>query len=172
MKDLEIGKLITMEVQRDAIHLAVAPVTATETLEPGQPICFALAGNVEMVRLAGWKDAIGIVDPFLNVRIKKGESCWMFLKPNTITSLRHEWAHPAFDGNEKGIAEFWMRDFAQEIQMPYEEVIAGAKLGRITLGFDTPDIAYEERHKFWHYFEVITGIKKDDHDENIFSCAC
>lgn len=174
MKDLEIGKLITMEVPRDAIHIAVAPVTTESNLRPGQPIRFMLVGNVEMVESCSMKEAVGIVDPFLESPIPIGSSFWMFLKPNTITSLRHEWAHPAFDGNEKGIAEFWMRDFAQTMNAPYDEIMEGAKRGEITLGHDLDygHVREEELRKFWHYFEVLTGIKKDDHTDQIFRCAC
>jgi hypothetical protein len=40
----KVGELIAPGSQRDAIHIAVAPVVAMERLEPGQTIGFASAG--------------------------------------------------------------------------------------------------------------------------------
>ena len=90
MTDLKLGSIITTNQQRDAIHIAIAPVVATENIMPGEPIEFAIAGNVEQVRGCNYDRAVGIADPFLRGKVNVGECFWMFLKPNTITSLRHE----------------------------------------------------------------------------------
>ena len=42
----KIGKLLEPTAQRDAIHIAVAPVVAAETLEPGTGIGFEEDGRV------------------------------------------------------------------------------------------------------------------------------
>lgn len=87
----EVGKLITTPQTRDAIHIAIAPVQAGETLYPGEHI----------KRLDGkWfidsAKSGAVVDPFLQDRVQPHEWFFVFLKPGTITSLRHEWTHPDF----------------------------------------------------------------------------
>lgn len=74
----KIGTILDGSDPRDAIHIAVIPMVATSILWPGQ-------------RLAN-----GIVDPFLVGRVVVGQWFYLFLYPNTITSLRHSWTHPAF----------------------------------------------------------------------------
>lgn len=89
-----IGHLIGGAAERDAIHIAVAPVIADETLWPGQAIGPV---NGDPGRAAPSKTPLGIVDPFLSAPVYPGQRCWMFLLPNTITGLRHEWTHPGFE---------------------------------------------------------------------------
>ncbi len=45
MSDVKLGSLINGPKVRDAIHVAVAPVVATEKLMPGQHIGFAQEGQ-------------------------------------------------------------------------------------------------------------------------------
>jgi hypothetical protein len=93
--DITLGKLIdTDERRRDAIHIAVAPVTADHYLEPGEHVGFTRAGSTEFV--GHCNNAIGIVDPYLTARIEPGQRFWLLLYPKTITGLRHAWSHPAF----------------------------------------------------------------------------
>ena len=92
-----LGKLITDgDRRRDAIHIAVAPVTARETLKPGQHIGFVPVGQIETVGMVDAERQIGLVDPFLTETVQPGQRFWLFLYPNTVTSLRHVWTHPAF----------------------------------------------------------------------------
>lgn len=83
-----VGKLLTGTEGRDAIHFALAPVVASEILRPGQEV--GRNGSIEGPML-------GIVDPFLKQDVLPGQRFWLFLFPGTITSLRHVWAHPAFE---------------------------------------------------------------------------
>ncbi len=89
----DIGKLIEgADARRDAIHVAVAPVEAAEELGPGRHVALRAGKAVH----ATGDDGIGIVDPFLRAPVLPGQRFWLFLYPNTITSLRHVWTHPAF----------------------------------------------------------------------------
>lgn len=94
METPSLGKLITGNVGRDAIHVAIAPVTAGEDLRPGERVGF-VAGCTSVV-YSMWAGAVGIVDPFLTQLVKKGERFWLCLFPGTVTSLRHQWTHPSF----------------------------------------------------------------------------
>src|SRR5687767_9821896 len=98
-----LGSTHLADLPRDAIHIAIAQVTAGEDLEPGDFVGFK---DVEGVV---YKDArhLGIVDPFIKSDIKKDKKFYLFLNPNTVTSLRHEWTHPLFnrDPNQQVIAE-------------------------------------------------------------------
>lgn len=91
----QLGQLIQDgERRRDAVHIALAPVTAAERLAPGQHVGLVHEGNVELV--GPCPHNIGIVDPFLTEDIKPGQRFWLCLYPDTITGLRHVWTHPEF----------------------------------------------------------------------------
>lgn len=77
---------------RDAIHLAVEPVVAGETLEPGDDVY--LVENRAYKTGAGKR--LGIADPFLPREIQIGERFWLVVYPRQISSLRHVWEHPDF----------------------------------------------------------------------------
>jgi hypothetical protein len=90
-----LGRLITDgDRRRDAVHVAVAPVTAAGRLAPGQHVGFIRPNDTELVGAGG--TPIGVVDPFLRDDVRPGERFWLFMYPNTVTSLRHVWTHPAF----------------------------------------------------------------------------
>lgn len=97
MQDVpRLGKLLDEhERRRDAIHIAIAPVTAAERLSPGQHVGLVRDG-IEFVGTVAEEDQLGIVDPFLTEPIEEGQRFWMFLYQESITSLRHYWAHPQF----------------------------------------------------------------------------
>lgn len=82
-----IGTILPAGVGRDAVHIAVAPAVAKSRMIPGQSV--AADGS-------GFGTQVGIVDPFLPAPVEIGQRFFIFLKPGTITSLRHEWTHPAF----------------------------------------------------------------------------
>ncbi len=79
-----LGQLITGPAARDAIHVAVIPLTATRVLQPGE-------------RLTN-----GVVDPFLTAPVQPGERYWFCLFPASVTNLRHVWQHPAFADEPEG----------------------------------------------------------------------
>ena len=87
----ELGKLAPDNAFRDAVHVAVAPIVAGEDLIPG-----AHVGLINNQAYGAHPEPIGVVDPFLERGPNRGEKFWLFLYPNTVTSLRHAWTHPAF----------------------------------------------------------------------------
>lgn len=89
-----LGRLCDTTARRDAIHIAVAPVEAAMTLQPGERI--RLTADGKGISPASWEPAIGIVDPFLTEPVEPGKRFYLCLYPGTITSLRHVWTHPAF----------------------------------------------------------------------------
>jgi hypothetical protein len=172
-----IGKIIGDDQRRDAIHIAVAPVIAAENLKPGQHV--GLAGDSEHAAATG--TTIGIVDPFLTAPVKPGQRFFMFLYPNTIKSLRHEWTHPAFGEAAKSASEQWMRAWAVE-HVGDDYYGDGGKVGEeaayafaIRAGYDLSVGPYESArdhidNEWWAHWEAITGGKGQRGE--YFRCAC
>jgi len=99
-----LGQLITDgDRRRDAIHVAVAPVTAAARLAPGQHVGLVQDGNTELV--GPCDRVIGVVDPFLAADVEPGQRFWLFLYPGTITGLRHVWTHPVFTAAAAAVRE-------------------------------------------------------------------
>ncbi len=88
-----VGHLAAEGARRDAIHVAVIPVVAAESLKPGANVIMR-SGKAEWAESR--EVAVGIVDPFLQDVVQEGQTFWLFLFPGTITSLRHVWTHPKF----------------------------------------------------------------------------
>jgi hypothetical protein len=87
-----LGTIHTAQQHRDAIHLAVEPVTAGEHLHPAQHIV-VLNGIAYGTDIG---QGTGIVDPFLTKPIELGDPFWFIMYPRQVHSLRHVWTHPAF----------------------------------------------------------------------------
>lgn len=185
-----LGMVHTKEEHRDAIHLAVLPVTAGGPLKAGDPII--IQGGIAYYHSI---DNLGIVDPFLEAPLKKGDRFWFVLKPRLVQSLRHVWEHPAFPDTEttpiknidrdKHDAYIWITEYAQELSRDVEEgydpvtadeLIAAALSHEgdgwgdyITRGgtFEGMGVVDE----FWNKLEVYTGdtMKKRN---SFFSCSC
>lgn len=178
----KIGNLLPdhRSAERDAIHIAVAPVTAAEELRPGQHVGFVQQGDTNLVG-PNSHTLIGIVDPYLDEIVHPGAACWLFLYPQTITSLRHNWTHPAFEESKPdiSISERWLRDFADEVDAGYDEMMFVASThcngndrwpeylinGGKWEGTSTPD-------EFWTHFAAVTGKTPSDGPTGIFSCSC
>ena len=186
-----VGKLLVDGAgERDAIHIAVEPVVAGEPIEPGTPVALGASGKA----YEAWENlpALGIADPFLTESILSGSRFYMFLFPNTITSLRHVWEHNAFpdpvgidlttcrpvDLQTVAVSEAWLRDYAEIFKISYEALLdAGTDFAETdeyyVLNFDTPEEARDLAPDFWRHYQVVTGRKApDDCSDTPFSCAC
>lgn len=194
MHEVNLGQLITDPAQqRDAIHIAVASVVAAMELQAGDELEFAKACDTMYVRKSIHKP-IGIVDPFLKTVIQPEDRFWMFLMPNTITSLRHDWTHPAFavPVADKAASEKWMADYASCHYSSDDDGYAGW-CGKYTaeqvIEFAKDFLLNGDRHvqqgseslrddtnaaEFWRHFEVITGMKVPDYHQSTvpFCCTC
>ncbi len=181
-----IGKLHRETYERDAIHVAVMPVIASQTLSPGQHIGFCEGGYQVTSDPSSPYKLIGIVDPFLPTDVQKGDRFWMVLYPNTITGLKHVWSHPAISHTGHGVgteSEKWLRDFADSVDADYHWMMQVASThcedskkgwpdylieGGKWEGQSTPD-------EFWDHYERVTGKKLPESEygrPGIFSCSC
>lgn len=73
---LKLGEIITGDAARDCIHIAIAPVVASEELVAAQDVGFLPDGTV-----GPCDSPIGVVDPFLPRGVDRGERFWVFLYP-------------------------------------------------------------------------------------------
>ena len=172
-----LGQLIKSEAQRDAIHIAVAPVVAGEDLQPGQRVVLGPAGAV-----GGVHPFLGIVDPFLNQTVWRGERFWLLLRPGTVTSLRHEWEHPAFEVLDFGLrqlaARAWLEQFGQQVGKSYAELLDigrdALETGSAHVGKDeTQDAFNEAKLPFLANAAVLLDLPVPaDESAVYFSCAC
>lgn len=178
-----LGKIIKKEdAERDAVHIAVAPMVAAERLYPGQHIGLTYgSGSTKASSRA--KKLIGVVDPFLDHHVESNQRFWMFLYPMSITSLRHKWTHPDFgaahgmsEGEEvaKDAAERWMRSYADQNRVEYDELLRRAAAHVESGDYWSEGGRFEGMHaddEFWNNYEHITGSKVEKRG-GLFSCAC
>ena len=188
--EVTLGKLADDLAQRDAVHIAVAPMIAAHPLAPGQEVGFVDDANKE--RAGTSQKPFGIVDPFLKEAVKQEQRFYVFLFPQTITSLRHDWTHPAVvptaNGDTSVITDEmrrnsrgWLERFAEDAHMNYDDVIfyAGDYLqtGECYVqygGEEARDASYLAGRVFWDHFEVVTGqvVPVDEKDSIPFLCSC
>lgn len=170
-----LGVILYGKQERDAVHVAVAPVTANAKVYPGQHVGLAEAGNCEVVSPDATQK-VGVVDPFLTHPVEVGDQFWLWLYPQTITALRHSWTHPAFGAPEMGGSKAWMEQWANAYGFTADKAIQRAR-GWLEYGdywveggtFEGERIPPE----FWTHFEAITGERvPDDKRESFVSCSC
>lgn len=178
-----LGKTIDTIALRDAVHIAVLPVTAGEDMWRGQSVRIIDPNASEIVVHSG-PPSIGIIDPFLTGNVMRGQRVWLLLYPNTITSIRHDWTHPVFGrtGAVKA-AEEWMREFAEQANLSYRDVM---QAGRYSLADDSYFVQRGEtfardlmgdpatRIAYWKNFGILTGtaITEKQEEHPVFTCAC
>ena len=178
-----LGTIIDASQKRDAIHLAVEPVVAGHALHPGDRITVKDGVATRAYR----ETALGIVDPFLEGYVEKGERFWFVMMPRMVHSLRHVWTHPAFpnvDGTAdatpalegKAAAEAWIKDYADRIDVGWRDLVEAAGYwidcgdymcrGGILEGVSTSP-------EFWDHYETYTGRKVPEGKRgSFFTCSC
>lgn len=179
MSDVMLGKLPNVDSCRDAIHVAVIPMVASEMLRPGQRV-----GIVGPSTVGPSSDVIGIVDPFLQDVVPKGSRFWLMLLPNTVTGMRHHWAHPKFSEDEitKGHqfveSEAWLRNIAGQFDMTYEELMSpdcelvNGEFITQPGSEDWRELWYGIEDEFWRHYENVTGRPVEMRNRGGFSCSC
>ena len=187
---LNLGQIIIVPKERDATHIAVLPVVAAENLRAGVHVGLSRKG--EACQSA---EHIGIVDPFLKTKVLQGDKFWLFMYPNTITGLRHEWTHPILSKiensrkeDEKSESIEWLKNYAirevyndsdlySDRDKAYEAMLSQVRnnelifYGQDCHGYgDVPDA--EELFK---HLSIVLGIEIDRayfEDSGYFSCSC
>lgn len=177
-----LGRIIDDTQKRDAIHLAVLPMVAVETMKPGET-CGPVPGGAAPYAV----EKLGIVDPFLTAPVQKGERFWMVLRPRLVTSLRHVWSHMAFaDEGAPDIAKepislerskWWITNWAESSPgISYDEAIDGAEAYLKYDDYMSDGGRWEDQDvpaEFWDHYEVVTGEKVPTEKRGgFFSCAC
>lgn len=168
----KLGALIEGEQPRDAIHIAVMPMTAPEDLQPGQHLQH------------------GIVDPFLREPVAKGQRFWLLLYPGTIRSLRHEWTHDGIDGSPAvQDARATIARMADDMGLSYNALMDHAREWlwsedhRRKTGGQWHDYIVQQgseswrnnfnAKQFWPAYMLVTGedVPTESH-KHFFSCSC
>lgn len=178
-----IGKTLPPEQGRDAVHMAVIPAIAGHAMRPGEHVA------VKDGKAVGFtNDRIGIIDPFMGTFVAEGDRVFVFLYPNTITSLRHVWTHPAFP--EEGAAtvppdsayansRLVLESIAANCDLTFNALMEAAEMWdedeeyTIQQGSETWRNGFSgHAEEFWKHWEIIKGRKAKHPDASFFSCSC
>lgn len=188
MSELNIGKFIETPQDRDAIHVPIIPVTLVEEVEPG---CRVVLEDGKARKPVRGEEFDGVIDPFLPRNGYEDETCWAFLIPGSIKSLRHDWVHSKLDRPTKEESEKWLRYFCERSHCPSFETVMkalkGEHLSEYHCGAYGSYKAYEidedsfhfngtDAHspipdEFWEHAENYLGIKLP-YKPSQFSCMC
>jgi len=176
-----LGSIIGPEEARDAIHLAVEPVEAGQTLLPGNHVRFNEMGEAVAADLGR---GVGIVDPFLTGVVGKGERFWLVVYPRQITSLRHVWEHPDFPASDgmgpKAKSERWLRDYCLNggYDVPSFDTLVRCARDYIETGeteeylhIGGEDASGSIDPLMWDHLQNYLGLRAERKPE-YFSCAC
>lgn len=174
--EIKLGQLLRGAEQKDAIHMALAPIIAHRALQPGEHI-----GVKNGVESSDVYEKIGIVDPFLKSVVRKGEKFYILLYQYSVTGMRHEWEHPYFvkvKSPEMSPSVAWLTHYASIFGLNYQGLIDACNDYLDTgsdfcLGDDTPDEAWSDNEEMWKHFEIVTNtVVENDKRNNFFRCAC
>lgn len=170
-------------VRRDAVHVAVNPITATQRLRRGQRI--KVVNRVETVPSKADEDYTGIVDPYLDKPVvNEGETFYLWLRPGSITSLVHSWTHKDLDADlsvelPKELTEVekstrWIEEYAGTLGFHADLLLNFAdnylKYGNY---INTGEMQLYLDDEFWDHYEVVTGNKVEKNKRySFFTCSC
>lgn len=173
--DIPLGHIQTEDI-RDAFHIAVITMKASEMLRPAQRVGILSPG------IAGpSENCIGIVDPFLIDVVPKESKFLLCLLPNTVTGMTHHWKHPIFDSSQESDsvsqsmisndtknekqreAEEWIREQCEPLESTFEELtdLNGELLTGQYLSNNSTSISdywYDIEEEFWEKIEIYHGI--------------
>lgn len=184
MDDVRLDQILTGPANRDAVHIAVLPVTVNQNMDPGTKVIVVTQteGKIPVVGPSKAGPADGVISPFLHEAVKKGQTCYMLLFPGTITSLRHEWTHPKFKSLPANVvtgdiqeARRYFKDHEEEYGYDTDHLIEAVRVGKeFCFGDDDgPDWA-RTNVDFQYYMQTLVGrVFAEDERENMsFWCAC
>lgn len=180
MNELNIGQVIEgIYPLRDAIHIPVVQVICDEDhLDAGQRI--ALRAGTDLAYKEEYRST-GVVDPYLDGSLMRGDKFWMFLFPGTVTGMVHQWKHPEFTHLEASSpAEQWLRDFAERWAMDFNELVteAGGQGGNRWVTAHGHDLhkaeEIEDIDDMYYHLEQYLGrrISPKQRREMNWSCSC
>lgn len=178
-----LGKLIEAhaDVKRDAIHVAVIPVVAGETLNPGSHI--SIINGCTAVKRG---QPLAIVDPFMQDTLESGDRFFAYLYPCTTVGMRHVWQHPDIDPEAQErtiidtIAEKCGISRQLLIEHAYDHLQEDAEV-TIHMGDNEGyiDVTSDEWDEFWPELYRHEGLEPytarfngDEPDRLPFRCAC
>jgi hypothetical protein len=189
MSSEKLGTKIDSSHERDAVHVAIAPIEALVSLNPGQHV------GLSHGKADPNAEPIGVVDPFLTERVHSGEWFWLCLYPQTVTGMRHQWQHPAFGAQARVrdlvASQDWLKNFAATHDCPDYETLLAVATGQYVAPIDEGygpqayhndgeyiimygrDAHSEIPAEFWDHIETVTGFKIPQDQRAVgFSCSC
>lgn len=177
MNEIDLSKKPPAGAKRDAIHIAIISMVAAERVNPGQEVGIDKDGEASGVA----QPFVGVVNPFLQQSVAPRERFWLLLNPYTITSLRHEWVHPAFDSDQESklaISRKFVKEFAALYGFGEDQFMTHA--GYYAESGDDLNMGENESYKdidanwdeFWKHYEILTGKSQPRYKGHFFSCAC
>lgn len=184
-QDLKIGQIIIGPQVKDAIHCAIMPVVAAEKIPAGAHIGLSNDGKA-----CRGTTHLGVADPFLKTKILAGDTFWMFMYPNTVANLRHEWDHPALAKIEKikqkeksQTSKEWLENYAlynvysgrgYSEEQAYEALLSQVKGGDLTFyGKDCHDLCdVPDSDELFQHLSVVLNRQIGAENFSYFSCSC
>lgn len=186
--EAKLGILPKGDEGRDAVHVAIIPVQASEDLSAG---FVRLDANGKAMR-CDYKNAIGVADPFMQHPAKKDSWFWLCLFPKTIKGLRHVWEHPAFpretspppgESDERKESEAWVKDYVrrhcpywhEEPDSGYSEFMRYVEQERLIFyyGSDCHGLDdVEDADELFSHLSVILGRPITASYFEAFTCSC